>query len=128
MPPHELDYDGDWPDLAGKTLERLIVQEAWFEGDRDDEANVVWICAGGAWHKLYFDDGIACWQTSAAPEAGGADFPLVDLGAKHGVAGEPLTGCHGEAREGGAAITLAFARGASVSFHNRYDATTIQVG
>ncbi len=128
----ELYVDGAWPDFAGKTLERLIAQEAWFAGELDDEANVVWLCVDGAWHKLYFDDDIIFWRTAKdGPPTNGEDgqaFPLNDLGEKLALAGQSLTGCNGDAIEPGSAVSLAFANGKTITFRNRYDTTTIQVG
>lgn len=121
--------DGTWPDFAGKTLERLIAQEAWFGGELDDEANVVWLCVDGAWHKLYFDDDIVFWRTAKeGPGARGEDFPLNDLGEKHALAGQALAACNGDRIENGSTVSLAFAGGKSITFRNRYDTTTIQVG
>lgn len=125
----ELYVDGAWPDFAGKTLEHLIAQEAWFDGELDDEANVVWIGIDGAWHKLYFDDDIIFWRNAKeGPGAQGEEFPLNDLGQKHALAGQALTACDGDAIAPGSAVSLAFANGKTVTFRNRYDTTTIQVG
>ena len=128
----ELYVDGAWPDFAGKTLESLIAQEAWFGGELDDEANVVWLCVEGAWHKLYFDDDIIFWRMAKeGPSTNGADgqsFSLNDLGEKHALVGQALAACNGDAIEPGSAVSLAFANGKSITFRNRYDTTTIQVG
>ena len=132
MVSEELDIDGAWPDFAGKMLEHLIAQEAWFEGELDDEANVVWLCVDGGWHRLYFDDDVVFWRKAKDGPAhdgeDGAEFPLNDLGEKHALAGQALAACHGDAIEDGAAVSLAFASGRTITFRNRYDTTTIQVG
>lgn len=125
----ELYIDGAWPDFAGKTLERLVAQESWFEGELDDEANVVWLCVDGGWHKLYFDDDVVFWRkASGGPDQHAAEFPLNDLGAKHALAGQALAACNGDTIEEGTAVSLAFASGKTITFRNRYDTTTIQVG
>lgn len=120
--------DGAWPDFTGKTLESLIAQEAWFDGELDDEANVVWLCVEGAWHKLYFDDDIIFWRNAKeGPDSNGSEFPLNDLGVKHDLAGQSLAACNGDRIENGSAVSFAFAGGKTVTFRNRYDTTTIQV-
>ena len=132
MVSEDLYIDGAWPDFAGKTLEHLIAQESWFEGELDDEANVVWLCVDGAWHRLYFDDDVVFWRSAKEgprhDSETGEGFPLNDLGEKHALAGQALAACHGDAIEEGAAVSLAFASGKTITFRNRYDTTTIQVG
>ena len=129
MASEDLYINGTWPDFSGGTLERLIAQEAWFAGELDDEANVVWICVGGAWHRLYFDGDVVNWRTTPqGPEGHREEFPLNDLGAKHGLAGATVTSCDGAAIEGGASVALALATGTTITFRHRYDTTTIHVG
>ena len=129
MVSEDLYIDGSWPDFAGKTLERLIAQESWFEGELDDEANVVWMCVDGRWYKLYFDGDVVYWrEVNDGPASNGESFPLNDLGEKHELAGLALDACHGDAVADHPAVSLAFAGGRTVTFRHRFDATTIEVG
>lgn len=89
---------------------------------------MVWLCVDGGWHKLYFDDDVVFWRkASGGPDQHAAEFPLNDLGAKHALAGQALAACNGDAMKR-APQSLAFASGKIITFRNRYDTTTIQVG
>lgn len=132
MAVEDLDVVGRWPDFQGKALDALIAQESWFEGERDDEANVVWLCGAGAWHKLYFDDDAVFWKTvPAGPNTAGsddtADFPLNDLAARHSLTGQRITDCTGDYLDGGSEVALHFEGGRTVTFRNRFDTTSVIV-
>jgi len=132
MAVEELDIVGAWPELAGKTLDQLIAQESWFEGERDDEANVVWLQAGGQWHRLYFDSDAVFWGTHPSGPKNDADdaeekpdFPLADLAAAHKVAGQTITACDGDWVDDTSLVTLRFQNGTAITFRNKFDTTTV---
>jgi len=134
MAVEELDVVGPWPKFAGKTMNQLFAQESWFEGELDDEANVVWLQVDGAWNRLYFDSEIVYWKTessgpppmpSTPDEAAG--FSLRDLGTKFGIAGRPIASVDGGWVEEASEITLRFADGATLTFRNRFDTTSVSL-
>ena len=131
MAVEDLDIVGEWPELAGKPLNQLIAQESWFEGERDDEANVVWLDVDGTWYRLYFDGDAVFWRvTSRAPELDGEDgddFQKVDLSAAHGLSGLQITACEGNWVDDSSQVTLRFEGGRAITFRNRFDTTTVLV-
>lgn len=135
MAMEDLDIVGAWPELAGKTLEQLIAQESWFEGERDDEANVVWLQVGGQWYRLYFDNDAVYWSTAShgpSPQATAPDeepdFSLADLAATHDLVGKTVTACDGDWADDTSTVTLHFDSGKTVTFRNRFDTTTVLLG
>ena len=135
MAVEDLDVVGVWPDLTGKTLDQLIAQESWFEGELDDEANVIWLQVAGDWHRLYFDNDAIYWATApngprakdAAPDEE-PEFPLNDLTAKFSLGGATVSSTNGQWIEDGTEVTLHFEGGKTVTFRNRFDTTTVLVG
>ncbi len=130
----DLDIVGTWPDFAGKPLEGLVVQESWFDGACDDEANVVWFLVAGEWHKLYFDGDAVFWSAkSRGPgahqdeEVDDADFPLSDLGEKHALAGKIIAECVGDYVDEASEVTVRLAGGPAITFRNKFDCTTVVV-
>ena len=131
----DLDVVGTWPALAGKTIGQLIAQESWFEGELDDEANVVWIQIAETWHRLYFDSDAVFWttkpdgpRTTSAASDEVPEFPLNDLGVKHELIGQEIKSCDGNWTDGTSAVTLRFENGKALTFRNRFDTTTVVVG
>lgn len=133
MAVEDLDIVGEWPTFQGKTLEQLIAQQSWFEGELDDEANVVWLQIGGEWHRLYFDSDAVYWTTASSgpriPEGDtdAPDFPLNDLGATHHLIGQTVTHLDGGWNENASMVTFRFENGKSLTFRNRFDTTTILI-
>lgn len=130
----DLDIVGAWPEFQGKTLEGLVVQEAWFEGECDDEANVVWLHVDGDWYKLYFDGDAVFWKAhSSGPDGrdggreGTEQFPLTDLAEKHGLAGTRITACDGDYVDDASEITVQLDGNRAITFRNRFDHTTVLV-
>jgi hypothetical protein len=134
MAVEELDVVGTWPRFAGKTMNQMFAQESWFDGELDDEANVVWLQVDGAWNRLYFDSEIVYWKTESsgpppmpsAPENAGG-FALSDLGVKHGVAGQPIASVDGAWVENASEVSLRFDGGATLTFRNRFDTTRVRL-
>lgn len=129
MAVEDLDIVGEWPELDGKTLNRLVVQESWFEGELDDEANVVWLEVDGDCYRLYVDGEVVHWRsTSRLPRAGDTenpDFRIIDLGENHGLAGQAIASCEGNPLDSGVEIKLAFESGRTIAFVNRFDVTNV---
>src|SRR6516165_3282035 len=63
----ELDINGDPPALAGLTCQELLVQQYWYSGRLEDEANVIFLKFGQRWYRLYFDSGIIFWRPQDSP-------------------------------------------------------------
>lgn len=130
----DLDVVGTWPDFAGKVLDQLIAQEAWFAGECDDEANVVWLRVDGAWHKLYFDGDAVFWAPTPEGPAqptdpqGTPDFPLNDLGTGHNLHGQRIAEIAGNWVDEGSEVSLRFDGGQALTFRNRFDTTSVIVG
>ena len=133
MAVEDLDIVGEWPTFQGKTLEQLIAQQSWFEGELDDEANVVWLQISGEWHRLYFDSEAVYWSTASSgprlPEgdADAPDFPLNDLGAKHDLIGQAVTQVDGGWADQTSTVTFHFENGKALTFRNRFDTTTVRL-
>lgn len=62
-----LDVRGNWPKLANRALDALVLQEFWYQGTLEDEAMVCWIKAQSQWYRIYFDLGIAYCIPSETP-------------------------------------------------------------
>ena len=129
--------NGSPPDLAGVLCERLLVQEFWYDGSQEEEANVIYLLAGGQWLRLYFDWGVVFWreaseqeiQTPPFKDDSGAEntYPIRDLGAELKRDGQRIKGYAMEAIADGACVMIGFEDGLSIVFESVNDSTAIRV-
>jgi hypothetical protein len=89
---------GRAPQLAGQLCEAFICQGFAHDGELVENANVVYLCFAGAWHKLVIDCGVIFWrpwlghpsQSIVASEGWEYQFPHVDVAAIAGIIGHRL--------------------------------------
>ena len=125
-----LEIQGEPPSLAGKTCQALVCYEHWHAGTLVEPANVIFIRAGGEWHKLFFDSGIIFWKSGVEPDAS-VDAPelpsmvrLIDLGHRFQLIGRHITSCDAAATPKGAKVTVTLDGGRSVVFESVDDVTS----
>ena len=125
-----LDIQGKHPNLAGETCDELLCLEHWHEGALVEPANVIFIQAAGAWHKLFFDSGIIFWRSDVQPDMSfdapeiDSMFRRVDLGTKHRFNGRRIATCEAALIEGGSQVSISFVGGGSIVFRNIDDVTS----
>lgn len=129
-----LEVHGEWPQLAGSRCDAVIAEQYWHDGELSEPANVIWLRADSAWHRLVIDCGVVFWRSAdVGPEAygmsglGGA-VRLEDVGRELDLAGEIIDGITGVAVPGGADVWIGFRSGRRITFRNRDDHTTYQTG
>ena len=129
-----LETDGNWPDLEGKRLQQLLVQECWYQKNLEEEANVVLINIGGGWHHLYFDMGtLFCRMSQYEPHevtpVGSAEisYHLRDLGADLDLTGRVIQSCTARVIPGGSEVELGFEGGKKICFKNIDNLTKYEV-
>ena len=125
--------NGEWPDVLNKKLDELIVQEYWYAGKQEEQANVVWLKINGAWLRLYFDSAIIFWRSSenepsySAPGPNEShNYPLRNLGAELRVRDQTIVKCEPTVIVNGAQVTLSFGNGRKLTFKSVNDSTTIE--
>lgn len=125
-----LEVNGDAPQLAGLRCDGLRCIEYRHAGRLVDPANVVHLCFGGTWHRLYFDSGIIFWRPTdfgpesfEAPELD-ASYTVIDVAAARGLIGLLLSGYEMAPIEGGARVTFSFNGGQHLTFSNIGDVTS----
>lgn len=126
----DVEIIGRPPQLEGTVCQALLCEQYWHGGELVTPANVIWVSAGAAWHRLTFDLGIVFWRSeSEAPrdyEMPGlkAEARLDDLGARLGLAGSRILSCSTRPIARGSEVVFTFEGGRTVAFRNVDDMTT----
>jgi len=129
----KLEVHGAWPCLDGKVCEALIAEQFWHDGALRQPANVVWLRASSAWHRLAIDCGVVFWRrddTGPEPYAMGelgGEVRLEDLARGLGLHGEVIDEIAGAQAPDGADLWIRFRSGRQVTFRDRADHTTYHV-
>jgi hypothetical protein len=58
----QIEVNGIVPDIKNKILGEMYVQEYWYDGTLEEEANVVYLKISDNWFRLYFDHTIIFWR------------------------------------------------------------------
>ena len=130
-----LNVNGLVPELVGKVCESILAQEFWSEGEREEEANVVYLKADSRWTKIYFDWGIVFWRdadTGDVPTVSEKSIPtsddpfiIRDIGTELELNGKRFKKPQMVSIKNGAMVTLEFDDGSSISFRSVNDSTNI---
>lgn len=127
-----LEINGDAPQLAGLLCDAILCVEYQHAGQLVEPANVVYLCFGGTWHRLYFDYGIIFWrpgecgpESYEAPELD-SSYPVVDVAAERGLLGQRLSRYEMEPIKGGSRVCFVFEGGKSLAFSSVDDVTSYQ--
>jgi hypothetical protein len=129
-----LDVNGEPPALRGTTLQELLVQSFWYDGELEEEANVVFLKSDDAWNRLYFDCGIIFWRPdNREPQAYDfrnddgtvSEFRIRDLGRERDLVGQQLEDYSMEPVDGGSQVTFRMQDGTCFGFENVNDSTRI---
>lgn len=97
-------------------------------------ANVVYLCFDGVWHKLVIDCGVIFWRPIPdAPnpwtiESEGSEYPHVDVGAIAGVVGHRLGEYRMETIPAGGSVTFYFENDRTITIDNENDASSFRIG
>jgi hypothetical protein len=115
------------------TLEELIVQEYWYLGIQEEQANVIWLKINDAWLRLYFDCGIIFWRSAKSepiysePDSDEFyDYPLRNLGVELNIRNQTIIKCEAASILEGVRVSFCFGNGARLAFKNFNDSTTIE--
>ena len=134
MKNNEPELNGEWPDLDGKTLQGLFVQECWYQKDLEEEANVVLIKVEEAWHHFYFEmDILFCRTSQDEPHEGKPEevaeisYRLRDLGAELDLVGRIINSCSARTIPRGSELELGFEGGRKISFKNIDNLTRYEI-
>lgn len=119
----ELEISGVVPELNGKALKKLIVQEFWYDGICEEEANVVYLNVDNTWYRLYFDCGIVFWRQDITDfenehiiKFDETVYKFRDLGNEFNIAGSQIVYCETEAIENGTKVTFNLNGRSSIAF------------
>ena len=127
---------GRVPKLTGLLCEAFICQGYVYRGQPIGNANVVYVCFGGVWHKLVIDCGVIIWRRweglpnpwSDASEDW--ECPHVDVGAEAGVVGHYLEDLRMLATADVAArshVMFLFDNGRRITINNENDRSAFQI-
>lgn len=130
--PNAVDLNGDPPSLAALQCEGFICQAFIYEGEVVETAQIVHMCFGGSWYRLYFDFGFIFWRASESPlpwevEEEGWIYPLKDIGVSLGLVGKRLEYYKMEVFGPAAEVTFVFEGGPRIVFENYDDNTNFRV-
>src|SRR5690349_4290178 len=131
--PLELDVNGTPPGLAGKQCEGMLVQQYFYRGALEDDANNIYLRFEDTWHRLYFDCGTVFWRIQDSPPEPfvvadeGWEYPLLEIGVSAGVVGVRLDTYDMAPLEAGAFVEFKFANGKRIRFRNVNDRTSYVV-
>jgi len=127
---------GEVPNLQGKRIDRLVLQEFWYSGKLEEEANVSYLNIEGDWHRLYFDYGVIFWKESKEEDmaiepfeddSGELNqFKLRDFGKEDGIEGKVIEAMTLESDTQTANVKMTFADGSSLVFESIEDNTTLR--
>jgi hypothetical protein len=124
---------GRAPELAGLLCEAFICEGFAHKGELVANANVVYLCFAGAWHKLVLDCGVIIWRPwSSQPSPStvaseGWEYPHVDVGVVAGVIGHRLKEYRMAATATGSKVTFLFDHGRTIAIDNENDRSKYQI-
>ena len=119
--------NGDPPELAGKTLQELLVKSCWHNGELQDEANTIHLLVNNTWHELYFDNWTLFWRPGSGrpephkewcPYGTRSGFEIIDLGRERKLIGTTIAGYTMSVIEGGPEVVIQFVDGRTVGFRS----------
>src|SRR5689334_20131953 len=127
------DVTGDPPDLAGMTCDALVCEAFVADGKLISAANVIYIQANGAWHRLTLSSGVIGWaQQSETPQPwavaeSGWSYPHLDLAASAGLTGHRFLSYTMSSDTSGCRVELAISNGRRAVFEEAADVVTYAV-
>lgn len=98
-----------------------------------EDANIVYLCFAGTWHKLVLDYGVIIWRRlteAPRPEAIddlGYQYPRVDVGALAGVIGHRLEDYQMQSNTVTAEVAFSFENGRAIIINNANDRSTWRI-
>ena len=124
---------GRAPELAGLLCEAFICEGFIHKGKLIANANVVYLCFAGTWHKLVIDCGVMIWRLSPGQPSPSAiasedwEYPHVDVGAIAGVVGHRLKEYRAQTGAAGGKVTLFFDNERTITIENENDRSSFRI-
>lgn len=132
-----MDLQGTPPVLTGKVCEGLLVREYWFNGQLEEEVNIVDVMVEGCWLTVYIDCGIVFWKQQNGSREGTPPFeaefgntlayPVRVLGKELELNGKMIRDYEMKWFSEGASVEITFADGTSVKLNDVADRTSLLV-
>ena len=132
-----MEIAGRAPELAGLLCEAFICEGFAHDGELVANANVVYLCFAGAWHKLVIDCGVIIWRPSSGQpspsivegwEASkGWEYPHVDVGAIAGVIGHRLKEYSMTTTPAAGKVSFLFDNERTIIIDNENDLSTFRI-
>jgi hypothetical protein len=124
---------GQPPVLAGLPCNAFVCEGFTHNGALQANANVVYVCFAGVWHKLILDCGVIIWRQSEGPPnpwsvaSEGWEYPHVDVGATAGVIGLRLRDYRMETRAAGSKVVFLFESERTITIIDENDLSTFRI-
>jgi hypothetical protein len=119
------------PDVRQQRCSALLVQEYWYQGELEDEANVLFVRLDDRWHRFFIDAGLVFWKSVESPDlppsAADHSYRVNDVGSAYDLKGKRLAQIEAVDLDGGGAIRLAFEGGSLVILENRNDRSRLRI-
>jgi hypothetical protein len=121
------------PELAGLSCEAFICEGFVHKGKLVANANVVYLCFAGAWHKLVIDCGVIIWRPSPGEPSPstiaseGWEYPHVDVGAIAGVVGHRLKEYRMQTAAAGGKVAFVFDNDRTITIDNENDRSSFRI-
>jgi len=124
---------GNPPNLAGLLCEAFICEGFIHKAELVADANIVYLCFAGIWHKLVLDHGVIIWRRlteAPIPEAindVAFQYPEADVGALAGVVGHRLEDYRMQSNTVTAEVAFSFENGRAIIINNANDRSTWRI-
>ena len=125
MSDSELTVIGDWPELSGQVLDKVLCQEFWCDGKLEEPANAVGLAVAGEWYRLIINAGTIFLRKgeklSTLPNQpdGMIQYKVVDLSETEGLCGSTITGFEKRALPSGVEVAITLDDGRKLCFVNQ---------
>jgi hypothetical protein len=124
---------GRAPELAGLSCEAFICEGFAYKGELVANANVVYLCFAGTWHKLVIDRGVIIWRPWSGPPTPstvaneGWEYPHVDVGALAGAIGHRLKEYSMTTATAAGRVSFLFDNERSITVDSENDLSTFRI-
>ncbi len=125
------------PELRGGVCRRLIRQEFWYRGERQEEANVVFLQVARenttTWHRFFIDAGVCFWKTVDEPDACTAmpeeecHYPQIETTEQYGLAGREIEAVSAVDVGMASALRIWLSGGVRLALRNERDCSTFAI-
>lgn len=131
--PADVEVIGTEPELQGLCCEELICEGFVADGKLEADANVVFIRAGGFWHRLVIDAGVVFWRKQeqeptpwVVPEKDWF-YPHRNVAEEFGLSGQEIDSIRIGRQNDAVEVLVCFRNGKSFALKNANDASSFAV-